>query len=344
MVDEDGRGESFAEKIKEFLFDGPASINDVCNELKISWVTAKSTLEKMREEETVKEIISNPKIRIFKLSNDPAFYGVPLSKQQKNDALFLFQTIRQEWQKSKKEPLLLTTLQKIAVDIATKCNCDIPHAQFHYGQVVPVFETPTPLFEIRQPSNYEIILTCVKEEIHKHKNNAKGEMDDQYEKYSMALYQAKQKFKEAYKKVRGNKELIREIEPALISLLMNWPTQNQDSEMFRLFSEFVKEVHGLIVTKTANENIDKINETFYLLWDLVTTDLFFKDLERQIVKPKKEIFGYIRSNQILSKKENAEERTNYLKLFIDTTVEIEMPMDEDSLEIRRILAEGAEEE
>ena len=150
MADGDGKGDSFAEKIKEFLFDGPASINDVCNELKISWATAKSTLEKMKEEGLVKEIISNPKIRIFKLTNDPAFFGVPLSRQQKNDSLFLFQTIRQEWQKSKKETLLLTTLQKIAVDIATKCNCNIPHAQFHYGQVVPVFETPTPIFEIKE--------------------------------------------------------------------------------------------------------------------------------------------------------------------------------------------------
>jgi DNA-binding Lrp family transcriptional regulator len=344
MAEEDVRGDGgFAEKIKEFLFDGPASINDVCNDLKISWATAKSTLEKMKEEGTVKEIISNPKIRIFKLTNDPAFYGVPLTKQQKNDALFLFQTIRQEWQRSKEEPLLLTTLQKIAVDIATKCNCNIPHAQFHYGQVVPIFETPTPLFEIIQPINYTTILNCVKEEVHKHQNDTTREMDDQYEKYSMILYQAKQRFKKIYQKARDNKEL-KEVEPALIGLLMNWPIQNQDPEMFSLFSEFVKEVHGLIITKTANENIEKINETFDLLWDLITTDLFFKDLERQIVKPKKEIFEYIRSNQILSKKQNAEERTNYLKLFIDTTIEIEMPMDEDSLEIRRILTEGVEEE
>ncbi len=77
---------------------------------------------------------------------------------------------------------------------------------------------------------------------------------------------------------------------------------------------------------------------------MVTTDLFFKDLEGQIVSPKKEIFDYIRSNQILSKKENAEERTNYLKLFIDSSIEIDMPADKDSLEIRRILTEGAEED
>lgn len=335
----------FAGQIKEFLFDGPASINDVCSKLKISWATAKSALDMMKEKGEVKEIISNPKIRIFKLTNDPAFFGVPLTKQQKNDALFLFQTIRQEW-KSKKDPLLLTTLQKIAVDTAIKCKCNIPSAQFHYGRVIPVFETPTPLFEIKPPKNYVVIIDFVKEEIHNHKNYARGEMEDQYEKYGMTLYQAKQRFKDLYKKSksRDNKDTTKEFEPALISLLMNWPTQNQDPEIFSLFSEYIKEVHGLIVTKTANDNLDKINETFNILWDLVTTGLFFRDLERQITPEKKEIFEYIRSSQILSKKENAEERINYLKLFVDSTVEIEMAMDEESLEIRRLLTEGAEED
>ncbi len=334
----------FAGQIKEFFFDGPASINDVCSKLNISWATAKSALEEMKEHGEVKEIISNPKIRIFKLTNDPAFFGVPLTKKQKNDALFLFQTIRQEWQKSKKEPLLLTTLQKIAVDTTTKCDSNIPSAQFHYGKVVPVFEAQTPLFEIERPANHAVILTCVREEIHSHKNNARGEMDDQYIKYNMPLYQAKQSFKDLYRKARNfNKDSINEFEPALVSLLMNWPVQNQDPDMFNLFSEFVKEVHGLIVTKTISDNMDKVNETFNILWDLVTTDLFFRDLERQINKEKKEIFEYIRSSQILSKKENAEERTNYLKLFVNSTVEINLPKDEESLEIRRILAEGAEE-
>jgi len=342
---DNAKDSGFARQIKEFLFDGPASINDVCSKLDISWATAKSALEEMEEKGEVKEIISNPKIRIFKLTNDPAFFGVPLTKKQKNDALFLFQTIRQEWQKSRKEPLLLTTLQKIAVDTAIKCNCDIPNAQFHYGKVVPVFETQTPLFEIEQPDNHTIILGCVREEIHNHENKARGEMDDQYIKYSMSLYQAKQRFKDLYRKARKfNKDSIKEFEPALISLLMSWPIQNQDPDMFNLFSRFVKEVHGLIVTRTINDNLDKVNETFDILWDLVTTDLFFRDLERQISREKKEIFDYIKSSQILSKKENAEERTNYLKLFVDSTVEIEMPMDEESLEIRRLLAEGAEED
>jgi len=38
--------------------------------------------DEIQTREVLKEIVSNPKIRIFKLSNDPAFYGVPLTKKE----------------------------------------------------------------------------------------------------------------------------------------------------------------------------------------------------------------------------------------------------------------------
>lgn len=338
------RGESIKisniEQIKEFLKNGPASINDICKKLNISWATAKSILEEMKEKEEVKEIISNPKIRIFKLSSDPAFYGVPLSKKQKNDALFLFKTIREEWQKMKKEPLLATTLQKIAVDVARECK--IPVASFHYGQIVPVFETPS--FNIQTPENSLKIIAFVKEQIPKHKNIATEEMEEQYEKYSMSLYKAKQRVKKGLNNKEFKKFPYEEVELALSNLLMNVPTDNNEPEIFSLFSDFVREIHGLIITKTFNKNIDKINESFDVLWDLITTYLFFKDIKRSIESEKKEIYEYISSFQLLSKKANAEERINYLRALEDIGTEIKMPIDEESIEIRRILTEGAEEE
>ena len=81
MQKEEG-GDGFAEQVLNYLLDGPASINDVCKDLGIAWATAKSVLESMKEKGEVKEIISNPKIRIFKSTNDPAFYGVPISKEK----------------------------------------------------------------------------------------------------------------------------------------------------------------------------------------------------------------------------------------------------------------------
>lgn len=339
---ERGGGISNIDKIKEFLEDGPASINDICKKLEISWATAKSALEEMKEKEEVKEIISNPKIRIFKLSTDPAFYGVPLSKKQKNDVLFLFKTIREEWQKMKKEPLLTTTLQKIAVEVARECKNEIPVASFHYGQIVPVFEIPS--FNIQTPENSLKIITLVKEQIPKHKNIATEEMEEQYEKYSMILYKAKQRVKRAILSKEFKKSSYEEVELALSNLLMSVPTDNNEPEIFSLFSDFVKEIHGLIITKTFNKNIDKINESFDVLWDLITTYLFFKDIERSIKSEKKEIYRYIKSFQLLSKKANAEERINYLRALADIGIEIKMPMDEESIEIRRILTEGVEEE
>src|SRR3989344_2951251 len=187
-------GNKLSGTIVNFLLDGPASINDVCKKLEISWATAKSALEEMEAKGTVKEIVSNPKIRIFKLSIDPAFYGVPLTKEQKGQALFLFQNIRQEWRNDK--PLLATTLHKIAVDVAKECKCDIPVATFHYGMVVPVVDTA--LFGYREPANSAQIIQSIRKTIPSHTNNSKEERENQYKKYDMVLFQSKEKLTELW--------------------------------------------------------------------------------------------------------------------------------------------------
>lgn len=330
-------------KIKEFLKDGPASINDVCKEMKISWATAKSFLEDMQEKEEVKEIVSNPKIRIFKLSNDPAFYGVPLSKEQKEQAIFLFQNIRKEWkekEEKKKGPLLTTTLQKIAVDVAKECNCNIPAVSFHYGLVVPVIDTP--FFEYSIPNNSKQILQTIKRAIQVHTNRSIDERISQYKKYSMKLFESKENLKfilRSCEKIDSKKA-----QQILSRLFIDWPTDNKNPEVFDLYYDFSDKVFGLIITQEFKEHIEDVNEAFNILWDFVTTYLFFKEMEKYVKDEKKEVFDYIKSSQLLAKKANVEERINYLSSLTNLNKEIRLPSDEESISIRRILAEGAEEE
>jgi len=336
-------GNELSEATSNFLLDGPASINDVCKKLDISWATAKAALEEMTVKGIVKEIVSNPKIRIFKLSIDPAFYGVPLTREQKGQALFLFQNIRQEWHKQSDKPLLSTTLQKIAVDVAIECKCDIPVVTFHYGMVVPVVDTS--FFEYKTPVNSSQILQSIKNVIPSHNNRCKDEIDSQYTKYKMFLFQSKEGLKEALNNQKKEKDpSLEKVQSALSDFLIKCPTDNKSYELFDLCYNFSSKINGLILTKGFSSNIEEVKEAFDILWDLITTNFFFKEIEKYVGPDKKEVFEYIKSSQILAKKANVEERINYLGSLINLSEEIKLPMDEESIAIRRILAEGAEEE
>lgn len=340
------RGEGYSiyiDKIKKFLEEGPASINDICKELKISWATAKSVLEEMREKEDVKEIVTS-NIRIFKLSNDPAFYGVPLTKKQKNDALFLFDAIKKEWkdnEEKKKGPLLATTLQKIAVDVAKKCECNIPVVSFHYGLVIPVVATP--YFSFIKPENSQTIITVIKKTIPLHPNTYIKEIEKQYEDYGLELFQAKKKITSLLKQCNNNFDK-EEVENSFSGLLLLCPIESKEVQLFSLCSDFVDKIYGLLLTDNFQDRSEDVKEAFNVLWDFITTHLFFKEISPYISKEKREIFEHIKSLQILSKKSNVEERINYLDSLVDLTKEIKLPMDEESRMIRRILTEGAEEE
>jgi len=333
----------YSDKIRVFLEEGPASINDICKELKISWATAKSIIEEMKEKEDLKEIVTS-KIRILKLSTDPAFYGVPLTKKQKNDALFLFDTIKKQWkenQEKEKGPLLATTLQKIAVDVAKKCNCNIPVVSFHYGLVVPIVASPYANFS--KPTNHKKITKVIIHIMPSHPNKYRQEIQKQYSDYGLELFKVKETIILLLKQCSDdfNREKIKNV---FSRFLLLCPTDSKETRLFSLCSDFIDKVYGLILTENFQGKLEDIKEAFNILWDYITTYLFFKEIAPYVRKEKQEIFEYIRALQLLSKRSNVEERINYLDSLVDLTKEIQLPMDDESVMIRKILSEGVEEE
>lgn len=345
MKKKDGGGSYsiYSDKIRAFLEEGPASINDICKELRISWATAKSVIEEMKEKEDVKEIVTS-KIRIFNLSNDPAFYGVPLNKKQKNDALFLFDVIKKEWKSNHEKergPLLATTLQKIAVDVAKKCDCDIPVVPFHYGLVVPVVANPYANFS--KPSNHNQITKVVIKIMPSHTNKYNKEIEKQYSDYNLEIFKAKQEILSLLKQYNGKFDMGK-IKNIFSKFLLLCPTDSKEIKLFSLCSDFIDNIYGLILSENFQSRLEDIKDAFNIIWDYITTYLFFKEIAPYVRKEKEEIFEYIKTLQLLSKKSNVEERINYLDSLVDLTKEIQLPMDDESIMIRKILSEGAEEE
>jgi hypothetical protein len=90
----------------------------------------------------------------------------------------------------------------------------------------------------------------------------------------------------------------------------------------------------------------EIKEAFNLIWDLITTDMFLTKIKDFVHPEDMQLYGLIRGFQINSKLNTVEERLSNLesKVRVIDPEDIGVPMDEESIEIRRILAEGILEE
>lgn len=306
------------EKIKKILQNGPASINDICNapSLKVAWATAKTALEEMVKKGDVKEIISS-KIRVFARKDDPAFYNIPLSKKQKNDSLFLFSKIIEEWSKKESQPPLATVLQKIAVHVITDCNVkfNIPVVSFHYGKVVPVIYRMEKPEELEVPEHHLKMIECIRNVIAAYKNKAGFAEDEQYKKYGMKLFLARKQLVNLFNPLRNTEKRINveEIKKTLNNLFLTWPNKDEDTEIFSLYHRYLLASMILLDSKNSKDYVAEIKENFDILWDLITTHLFFQEVRTYIPNEKLEIFELIKLAQLSVKSSGVEGRVIYIE-------------------------------
>lgn len=317
---------SLQDNIKNFLIDGPASINDVSEKMKVAWATAKVALEDLKQKEELKEIISS-KVRIFALANDPASYNIPLTYKQKKEAYFIFSKIQEEWSNQRpNETLLATTLQKIAVDVVSEGKIDLPIVPLHYGLVLPVMYKPDNLSYSEQRDDPNI-LTLIKKTIPQHTNKAKEEMRKQYEKYDKKLFLSKELFLDT---LNGNFNQEK-FEKNLTSVFMHWPTKENASDFFKLFHRFIISSYVFRANKVGSEELQEIKETFGALWDGITTYLFFEEAEKFIRSEKKEIFNIIKENQISMKLMAIQERVCFFESITKSLAKQDLEIPQDDL-------------
>ena len=142
----------------------------------------------------------------------------------------------------------------------------------------------------------------------------------------------------------GDKLNIKKLDDCLFKLYFLLPTDN--SEVYNLFDNFLSSCTILFISKKPKKSINEIREAFDILWDLITTSMFLKNARKFVSPEDISLFELIRSFHLNSKMCTAEERVSNLESIASSINpdELDVPMDKDSIEIRRILAEGAEEE
>ena len=263
--------------ILNFLDEKPLSIQQISENVGSNWVTVNDVIEELKKEGKVREIVATDKIKIIKRTDYPVFYSIPIRKEYKEQTLFIASEIVKEWKKQKNEIPLNTTLQKIAVEIIRNNNLNIPVLPLHYGLVTAIAIRP----EEQINKNYEwkwhpeknIIIQSIKEEISKHKNKASDEEDTQYIKYDLKLFQIRKEIISLFK--LGERGDIKKLGEKLAQFNFMLPTDNLD--IYNIFDRFIYSCNIIFMSRKPNKNLNEIRETFDVLWDLVTTNMFLKD-------------------------------------------------------------------
>ena len=294
------------------LEKGPKNISEIADNIKSNWITTEKFLTELEDEKKIIELISASKSKVYASKKDLSFFYLPLSQKIREKTLSLLFTINKLWKEENKQSPQRTILQKIAVKFVEENNLqeEIPILRNHYGQTLALrFEEDSYSKEFSLSESQKKILKSL---IKKYKSlTSSAARLEQYEKPSMHFYNQKEKLLKDFSKED-------KIESNFFDLLLEYP-----SELSLSFEVFNREVFcavNILNSKEINEYLPRLRETFSLIWDCLTTELYFYDAEKLIDKEKIELFNQIKSNYLNSKITNV---SNVLEEFENEVVSLE---------------------
>lgn len=345
MVDKKKTPDEIRSEILSQLGEGPKTIGEIGEAVGSNWLTIEKFLTELKVEGKVIEILSTPKMKVYRRVDDIAFYGLPFSKEIRNKSCSLLFAVANQWKEEKGTIPARTTLQKVAIALIEASGgnlSNIPILRFHYGQTLAVmYNSEAECKPLALDKNQKECLSKLIEEYHCKKTTyAKSK---QYQKQGMELY--KEKYENLDKALYFSKDDPQKIENSLLKLSIFYPIELRNS--FPLFDKFIYCSTILLSLKDQEirkQNLNKIREIFSLVWDAITTEYFFYDSEKYILPDRKELFYRIRDSILNLKIMNLSSLLEDLESEANSInpKEIESPSDKESLEIRKLFVEGAE--
>jgi len=348
------KSEQIKKQILDFLFEGPKSINEIKEKLGSNWPTINSYLEKLKEEGKVNEILMTDKMNVYRRTDDPIYYSLPFNKDIRMTTLYILSEVEKKWKKERGTDLSKTALQKLAVDVIKTGELNLPVLNFHFGMTTcaSLDSTNKDIMNlVEKPKEEKLIIDCIGEVINdkNHTGIAYQEREYQYEKYKMPFYLSKEKLTKlfmAHKNNKTNKEFKENLKKALLNLSLNYPIKLE--KFYSDFEKFIGNVQ-IILSKDDKEDIEGleiIKGTLTQLWDKITTFTSFQDSEEFIEKDKKQLFEQIKELNYNFKELNYKSYIEELEALIQeiNPFEINMPQNEMSNEIQKLILEGLENE
>jgi len=274
------------DEIMSQLMEGSKTITEIGDSINSNWLTTEKFLKDLKEDKQVVEVFSSPKMKVYRRTDDPVYYSLPFSKEVRNQNIYLLSKIIKLWKEEKDSYPNKTTIQKIAVEVINDCKLDLPVLEFHYGRVtcmnVSYEYDLVEVYDISPPKNSQEIISCIKKisKEEEHTGVSSDERKLQYENEGMIFYLVKEKLIENFEDKEKTIQNLSE-------LLSNFPMKLED--YYSEFNDFVSTSIALLSIDSNKDNLFSIKETFFSLWDLLTTALYFKDAGKFILPQKKRI-------------------------------------------------------
>jgi hypothetical protein len=327
--------------ILDCLEEKPLSVQQLSEKTCSNWSTINEIIKKLENEGKIREIISTGKIRVYKNSDYPVFFSLPIQKKHKDCSIFLFSEIIKAWQKKHKAMPPATTIQKIGVDVVKDINLDLPVLPFHYGMVLPIFSVPSGSYKYEIPSNSKDIILSIEKIIPHHTEKAWKEELNQYKKYDMPFFLAKNKLSIAFE---GKDK--KEIENSILKLSSEFPSNEENANIFELFDRYVSCSLVFLNWKKNIIEISELKRMFEKLWDIITANMFFNEARKSILREDIQLFDILKASILNSKISMIEYELSNFKAMADSVnpEEIDIPMDNLSIRIREILTDNADYE
>ena len=333
--------EEIREAILDKLKNGPKTITEISSLVNSNWITIEQYLKELKDKEKIIEIISSPKMKVYRRTDDLAFYGLPFSKEIRDKTFALLCEIARTWRKQTNSSPPRTILQKVAVELIEESNGEInlPILKFHYGQTTAL------RYDERCESECKPFILTKKQkeslskliEIYKDWSSTKAKMR-QYEKPGMNFYKVKEELLEEFRKGEMDKIIEK-----ILELSINYPSDLEDT--YSLFDKF--EYCAINILSIEDKTIRRaysrrIEEIFSLIWDAITTSYFFYEAKKYIEIEKMELFNYIKLNILSSKFSNANPIIDDLKSEVDLipSEKINLKSSEKSKELLNLLLNG----
>ncbi len=353
--------EQIRKEILSHLREQPLSIDQLRKKIDSNWSTINNYLDLLKKEGKVKELFFRGNLRLFTIEDYPVFYRLPLDKEIFKKCLFLLSKIAEKWEEKKKEKINKTTMQKIAVKIA-KDNPElgIPIVRFHYGKVLPVFLESAERKEIlkryiiKKESSEQSLIIKIEKEIDEgcHSNIAWKEKINQYkENEDMRIYLLADEvsFCLSHNKI----ENIQEILDKFYEIFLLIPASKDYSYVFEKYHLFLEATTFILNSKQFNESKDndekenylkEILDTFNSLWQALTTEFFFQDIEPFLDKAYQEIKEEVKERKINAYSFEISEKVDNLLEYKKHLTPQKRGLDEDEKKILNVFLEGAYEE
>ena len=349
------------EKIKEEILlnlrDGPMSTKKLSDILGSNWSTVNNYLVELSKEGQVREIYSKENLKVYIRSDYPVFYGLPLDKEKLKQSLFLLSRIVERWDNNRKgESIAKIPLQKIAVDLITKNNLDIPVVRFHYGKVLATYFEPRTFkdtIKIYDITNINLSDDVIDKEIKEHSNIAWLEKRKQYESPlhpEMKIFDLSDKV--SYLISKSKFENAEQLIQLFNEILLKFPTEENYSQLFEYYHEFIGAINFILKStefidakeEDKERYLKEILDTFDSLWQTLTTEFFFEDIEKYIDKNFLEIFKFIRDNKTKTYYCELQDKLDNLLDYKKSLSLKKIELDEEDKKILNIFLEGANEE